>query len=260
VPIIAPTIGQGILLFAGWRFIFGVYLFMAVVVFVWFFIRQAETLPVDQRIPFTWRRILGAFREVLGNRVALGFTIASGLISGAFLGYLNSTQPIFQQQYDLGTQFPLVFGSIAVASGLASYLNGRLVLNYGMRRLTNGANSTLAVLSILYFIYAFTQGGQPPLWTVIAYFLANFFAVGILFGNLNSLAMEPLGHIAGVGAAVVGSLSTFISVPLGTWIGQGFNGTVLPLVGGFALLCTIAIFVMRWADGGQLSFNREVEL
>jgi DHA1 family bicyclomycin/chloramphenicol resistance-like MFS transporter len=90
--------------------------------------------------------------------------------------------------------------------------------------------------------------GQPPLWTLTLYFLLTFFGVGILFGNLNALAMEPLGHIAGVGAAVVGSLSTFLSLSLGTLIGQSYNGTVLPLVGGFALFSLTAFGVMRWAE------------
>ncbi len=250
VPIIAPAIGQGILFVAGWRAIFGIYLLLAVLILFWFFIRQPETLLPEQRIPFTAGRIAATFKEVLGNRVALGYTIASGLISGAFLGYLNSAQPIFQEQYGLGTRFPLFFGMIAIANGFASILNGQLVVRLGMRPLTRGANVGLTVLSTVFFIFAWMQGGDPPLWTAVAYFMANFFAIGILFGNLNSLAMEPLGHIAGVGAAVVGSVATFISVPLGTWVGQSFNGTVLPLVGGFAVLSLIALLVMRWADGG----------
>jgi len=251
VPIIAPAIGQGIMLFAGWRMIFGFFLILAVMIFVWFAIRQPESLLPDQQIPFSIQRIIAGFREVLANRAALGFTIASGLVSGAFLGYLNSAQPVFQDQYGLGTRFPLIFATIAIASGLAFFLNAWLVLRYGMRRLTTGANSSLAIISILYFLYAFLMEGNPPLWTLISYFLINFFAVGIMFGNFNSLAMEPLGHIAGVGSAVVGSLATFISIPLGTWIGGSFNGTVLPLIGGFAALCIVTIFVMRWADSDQ---------
>ena len=251
VPIIAPAIGQGILLFAGWRAIFGFYLILTIVVFVWFSMRQPESLLPEHRIPFSAQRIMAAFREVLTNRIALGFTVASGLFSGAFLGYLNSAQAIFQDQYGLGTRFPLVFATISVASGIASYLNAQLVLRYGMRRLTSVANTSLTILSIIYFAYAYFMQGHPPLGTLIAYLLANFFVVGIMFGNLNSLAMEPLGHIAGVGSAVVGSLASFISIPIGAWIGLSFNGTVLPLIGGFTVMCFITIFVMRWADSGK---------
>lgn len=94
-------------------------------------------------------------------------------------------------------------------------------------------------------------GGSPPLPALLIFFMTAFFCVGLLFGNLNSIAMEPLGRIAGMGAAVVGSLSTFIQVPLGILIGQSYNGTVLPLVSGFAILGTLAIVVMRWAEGGS---------
>ena len=251
IPVVAPLFGQAILLFAGWRTIFVFLLIFAIVIAIWFGVRQPETLLKDQRTPFSAERILAGFREVLGNRTAFGFTLASGLISGAFLGYLNSAQPVFQDQYALGTRFPLVFAAISIASGLAFFLNARLVMRYGMRRLSHGANTSLAILSIAYFAYAYAMEGHPPLWTLIAYFMLNFFAVGIMFGNLNSLAMEPLGHVAGIGSAVVSSLSSFISIPIGAFIGRSFNFTMLPLVGGFAAMCFIAIFVMRWADSAE---------
>lgn len=85
----------------------------------------------------------------------------------------------------------------------------------------------------------------------MTYFMLSFFCFGVLFGNLNALAMKPLGHIAGVGAAVVGSLSTVISVALGILIGAGYNGTVLPIVGGFAALGIMAMVVVRWAEQGM---------
>ena len=109
VPILAPAIGQGILLFAGWRAIFGLFLVLAMIIIVWFGIRQPETLTDENKIPFKLSRLTNALREVFFTRAAFGFTLASGLFSGAFLGYLNSAQPIFQEQYELGTRFPLVF-------------------------------------------------------------------------------------------------------------------------------------------------------
>jgi DHA1 family bicyclomycin/chloramphenicol resistance-like MFS transporter len=117
-----------------------------------------------------------------------------------------------------------------------------------MRTLSSWSVLALVTLSIAFSLFAFIVGGQPSLAFFMVYLMASFFCVGILFGNLNALAMEPLGHIAGVGAAVVGSLSTFIAVPIGTVIGQGYNGTVLPLVGGFAILSLLSMLVMRWAE------------
>jgi DHA1 family bicyclomycin/chloramphenicol resistance-like MFS transporter len=208
-------------------------------------------LAVERRIPFQLTRILGAFREVFANRIALGYTIMAGLISGAFVGYLNSSQQIFQEQYALGARFPLYFAVLALALGSASYVNAQLVMRFGMRLLSRWAMIALSLLSLLFFGYAFVMNGQPALVLLMSYLLVSFFAVGILFGNLNALAMEPLGHIAGVGAAVVGSLSTFISTFLGSAIGQSYNGTVLPLVGGFALLGIATFGMMVWAETGR---------
>ena len=248
VPIIAPAFGQGILLFASWRAIFGAYLVLALITLVWFVFGQPETLAPNQRIPFSLQRIVMGIREVLANRISIGYTIAAGLIFGAFLGYLNSAQQIFQEQYGLGKLFPLYFAVLALSFGCASFLNARLVMRYGMRRLSTWASLTNSTLSIVFFAIAYMLAGHPPLWALMVFFLIVFFGVGMLFGNLNALAMEPLGHIAGVGAAVVGALTTTISLLLGILIGQSYNGTVLPLVGGFAVLTLTSVLVMRWAE------------
>lgn len=248
VPVVAPLLGQTILIVAHWRAIFGVYLVLAFIASLWFALRQPETLAPSRRLPFSLARMALAVREIFGNRIALGYTVAAGLISGAFIGYLNSAQQLFQEQYGLGRLFPLYFAILALSIGSASFLNGRLVMRYGMRFLSLSALLTLSGLSLIFWPMAYRLAGQPPLWALMAYFLLSFFCIGLLFGNLNALAMEPLGHIAGMGAAVVGSLSTFISLLLGTLIGQSYNGTILPLVGGFAILSTAAVGVMRWVD------------
>jgi DHA1 family bicyclomycin/chloramphenicol resistance-like MFS transporter len=247
VPTVAPSLGQGILLFAGWRAIFGAYLGLALIILIWFATRQPETLAPSQRIPFSLRRILAGIGEVFGTRIAIGYTIAAGFIFGAFLGYLNSAQQIFQEQYGLGKLFPLFFGMLALSLGCASVLNARLVMRYGMRRLATSSSLTIGTLSTVFLAVAYAHAGQPPLWALMIFFLMVFFCVGLLFGNLNALAMEPLGHIAGVGAAVVGALTTTISLLLGILIGQSYNGTVLPLVAGFAAFSLASAVAMRWA-------------
>ena len=251
VPVVAPALGQAILIVADWRAIFGLFLVLAVVALVWFAVRQPETLLPERRIPFSLGRIGRAIREVCLNRVAFGYTLAAGLTSGAFIGYLNSAQQIFEGQYALGQRFPIYFAVLALAIGVASFLNARLVMRFGTRPLSRRASIFLSGLSVLFWLLAYPLAGHPPLWTFMGYMLLTFFCVGILFGNLNAMAMEPLGHIAGVGAAVVGALSTLLSVALGTAIGQSYNGTILPLVGGFAILGGAAILVMRWADAKQ---------
>jgi len=251
VPALAPGIGQIILMIAHWRAIFGFILVVAAIALVWFALRQPETLAPERRVGFSPSRIVLAVRETCGNRVAFGYTLAAGLIFGAFVGYLSSAQQIFQIQYGLGELFPLYFAALALAIGGASLVNARLVMRHGMRRLSAWALGLLTGLSLAFLGLAAALEGAPPLWALMTYMMVAFFCIGMLFSNFNALAMEPLGHIAGVGAAVVGSLTTFISLALGAIIGQSYDGTVLPLVAGFALLGLAAIAVIRWIERGR---------
>lgn len=251
VPTLAPAIGQGILLVAHWRMIFVVLLLQALLALVWFGWRQPETLSRDRRVPLTPKAISAAALEVCRNRIAFGYTLTGGLVFGAFIGFLISVQQILQEQYALGELFPLYFAALALTIGGASYFNAKLVMRYGMRLMSNRALLILCILSFGYWLFAYAAAGQPPLWSLMAFFMAAFGCIGILLGNLNTLAMESLGHIAGMAAAVIGSLTTLISLLLGTLIGQRYDGTVLPLVAGFALLSAAAIVAVRWTEAGR---------
>lgn len=250
VPIIAPAFGQAILLVAHWRAIFGSFLVLALIGVLWFAFRQPETLVESKRRPFSLKRISQAMGEVLSTRSAVAYTVVAGLMSAGFLGYLSTAQQIFQIQYGLGERFPLIFATLAVALGCASFLNGRLVMRLGMRTLATWAARLLVLTSTLFLVFALTTAGQPPLWTLMGYLMVTFLCVGVLFGNLNALAMQPLGHIAGVGAAIVGALSQIIAVVLSAVIGQSYNGTVLPLVAGFAVFSAAGVAIMMWTERG----------
>ncbi|NQV81883.1 MAG: Bcr/CflA family drug resistance efflux transporter, partial [Alphaproteobacteria bacterium] len=176
-----------------------------------------------------------------------------GLIFSAMIGYLTSSQQIFQDAYGVGDLFPLYFAVLAIGIGGASFANARLVMRLGMRRLTVWALSAIIVMAAVFFVIAVSLDGVPPLWSFMMYGVPTFFCMGILFGNLNAMAMEPLGHIAGVGSAVVASLTGFISLGLGSAIGQSYNGTVLPLVAGYGVLGVLALLLVQWVGKGRHS-------
>ena len=245
VPAIAPALGQAILMISGWRAIFGVILFLSLAIATWFAMRQPETLAPQHRIPFTLRRAGMVFREICAIREALGYTVAAGVIFGAFQGYLNSAQQVLQIQYRRGEWSPVYYAALALSVGGASLMNSRLVMRYGMRSLTRRSSQYLGWISVFFLVVAYMLKGQPPLWALMAYLISSFFCLGLLFGNLNALAMRPLGHIAGSGAAMVGSFSILLAVPLGILIGQAYDGTILPLVGGFALLGSTSAIIIR---------------
>ncbi|UOG91744.1 MAG: multidrug effflux MFS transporter [Candidatus Thiothrix sulfatifontis] len=248
VPMIAPSLGQGILLMAGWRSIFTLFFVLALSVAVWFGWRMPETLPAAKRRAFNFREFWQGLKEVISNRTSMTYTLTTGIVFGAFLGYLSSAQQILQIQYGLGERFPLYFALLALAIGGASLLNAKLVMRYGMHWISKRALLLFTLLSGAFWLVTYNSAGHPALPLLMAYFMLAFLALGMLFGNLNALAMEPLGHIAGIGASVIGSLSTLIAIPLGTFVGQAYDGTILPLISGFlifGLAATAALFSQR---------------
>ena len=251
VPTIAPALGQLIMWFAGWRAIFATFLAIAVVALAWLALRQPETLPAEHRRPFSPRAIARAVAEIVRIRAALCYTLASGFVFAPFIAYLSSAQQIFQQAYDTGALFPAYFASLALAIGAALLLNGRLVMRHGMRVLCKVASTLVAAVSLATWVGAIAFDGLPPLWLFMVYLASVFVCVGVLFGNLTALAMEPLGHIAGVGAAVVASLATLVSVPLGMLIGQRFDGTMYTLIGAFALFGAATHAALRFAESAH---------
>ena len=248
VPILAPAIGQGMIYLGGWRATFASLAALGIVGTAWFALRQPETLPLERRRPFRVVPIWMGLSEIVRTRMALGYTIATGLMYGMFLGYLSSAQQIFSITFGVGDLFALYFAMSAASIGLASLLNAKLVLGLGMRRLTGIALACLTLVSFGFWTFLPVFGGVPPLWLFIAWQLAAFFCVGIIFGNLNALSLEPLGQMAGLGAAFVGAIATFMCLPLAWIVASRFDGTVYPLVAGFALLGLATCGMMVWTE------------
>lgn len=243
VPIIAPGIGQIILILSGWREIFVALVMLCVAVMIWFYYRQPETLAIAARREFRLSLIWQATLEICGNRAALLYTIVGGMVFGAFIGFLNSCQQILQELYALDAKFPLYFAALALTIGIASLVNAKLVVKLGMRYLCKQALISIVIVSAAFLLVCFSL--TPSLWMVMTYLIVVFFATGILFGNLNSLAMQPLGHIAGMASSFIGSVTTFISLLLGYVIGVLYNATVIPMVSGFAILSLLSLLLMR---------------
>jgi DHA1 family bicyclomycin/chloramphenicol resistance-like MFS transporter len=243
VPVLAPGLGQLVLMVSEWRSIFIIFLLLAIVLSIWFGVRMPETLVQEKRRPMTLDYLVNSSKEVLTHPTAMGYTLLSGIVFGAFMGYLNLAQPILQQQYQLGEQFPIYFGGLAAAIGLSTLVNARLLSRFGMQLLSLIALGSIVILSLLYLPVVHWFDGQPPLVTLICYLLLVFFSVGLLFGNLSALAMEPLGHIAGIGAGLVSSLSTLLGVIPGVIIGQLYNNTLYPMVIGYLILFSLGFLV-----------------
>ncbi len=248
VPIIAPAFGQAVLWVASWRMIFWLLVVVAAVDVLWFGLRQPETLPPERRKRLSLRALARAAAEVFRHPITLGYTLAMGCVFGAFINYLSTSQQLFQEQYGIGELFPLYFGLLAAALGVASLLNAKLVMRFGMQRLARLAVSFECVFSASFLGLAAVLHGHPPLWLFMACMLICFFCNGVLFGNYNARAMEPMGHIAGAAASITGSLSSAVALVFATPFGRFYDGTVLPIIAAFVASSFAALLLTETAD------------
>lgn len=248
VPMLAPSFGQAILFLFTWRHIFSSFLVVGLAVGVWFFIRQPETLPKEKRLPFSWSQLWVSSKFILTHKLVMYYTISAGIIFGAFLAYISSSQTLFQHIYATGELFPLYFALLAFSIGFASFINGTLVMRLGMRTLCTWAMLGWIVFSLVLSILCVIYEGIPPLWQFITVLFSAFFCIGILFGNINAMAMQPLGNIAGLGAAIIGSLSSLISVPTAVFVGSFIDSTITPVALGFVGFGCISFCLYWYAD------------
>ncbi len=246
VPIVAPAAGKFVLDRFNWQGIFYVQLFFSGLVCLWFWKRQRETLAPEKRIAFTRLLFVKGFKEVIREKSTIGYTAISGLVFGAFMVYLSGSQHIFQEQYDLKEEFPLIFAGLSIAIGLAIFTNGSFVVRFGMEKMVSSALYLFLGVSFLY-VLLYWNSENPPIEILMTFFAVQFFAIGFLFGNLRALAMQPMGHIAGMAAAITGFISTLMAIPLSTFIGRFIDQSVLPVFIGFMICGLISVFLMRYS-------------
>lgn len=245
VPMLAPIFGQSILFWFSWQHIFSSFLIFGLLTGLWFFIRQPETLPKAKRLPFSWPQLKRSSKFILTHKLVMFYTLSSGIIFGAFLAYISSSQTLFQHIYDTGELFPMYFALLAFSIGFASFINGTLVMRLGMRKLCTWAMLGWLMFSMVLTVLCLINDGVPPLWQFVSTLFCAFFCIGILFGNINAMAMQPLGDMAGLGAAIIGSLSSIVSVLTAVLVGSFIESSITPVALGFLGFGGLS-FVFYW--------------
>ena len=258
VPIFAPSIGQLVLYVASWRYIFAGFVVAAAVAAAWLYLRQAETLTPENRRPISVAELWSGAVEVCRNPIAIGYTLASGFIFSAFISYLGTCQQIFAEQYGQGDKFALWFGGLAIALAIAMILNGNMVRKIGMRAITKQAMRGFLVVWFCLLGFTLLYAGHPPLLVLGVFLLGSFFCSGLLFGNFNSMSMEPMGHIAGMAAAISGFLSSLMAVVLGGIVGRFYDGTLYPLTFAFVVFGLLMWLSTEWAEAKHLSVKKSI--
>ncbi len=250
IPIIAPGIGQAVMLFANWHAIFLFMAGIAVLFTVWTWARLPETLLEQYRRPFELKTILDGFRIVLTERVAISYTMALMVIFGALFGFINSAQQVYVDIYDKGAAFPLYFALVASTMAIMSFVNSKLVGRFGMRRLAHGA--LIGFIAVNGVAFAFAMAGPVPFWLFVGLFMLAMALFALIGSNFNALAMEPLGHVAGTASSILGFTQTVGGAILGALIGQAFNGTIVPLTAGYFFFGAGALLLVLIGERGRL--------
>ena len=250
VPVIAPGIGQIILLTGPWEYIFYFMAVLALVIAAWSIARMPETLKPEHRRALAPRVVVEGFRLVFTNRMAFSYGLAGMFVFGALFGFINTAQQIYVDIYGLGALFPVAFAAMAGLMAISSYLNARMVRRIGMRRLSHTALLVFTTVSGAWFLI--TLAGQPPLWLFFALLAVIMFMFGWAASNMNALSMEPLGTVAGTASSVFGFVQTVGGAILGTITGQFFDGTLTPVAAGYFVLGLAAILCVVVAERGKL--------
>jgi DHA1 family bicyclomycin/chloramphenicol resistance-like MFS transporter len=253
VPALAPSMGAIVIAAAGWRAIFWAFVLFALTFSVWMSLRLPETHPPERRRPFRPAALGAAIREMFGYRVVRISIAVQTLCYAMLFSMLSSVQQIYDVSFGRGESFPLWFGGVAIVAASASFLNASLVGRLGMRRIVTGVLAFECVAALIMLGTAWAPLSLDQHFAAFVVWQATvFFMVGLTIGNVNALAMEPLGHIAGLAASLIAAVATVASVALAIPVGLMFDGTPVPLALALALESALALGLMlhmRRTDG-----------
>jgi len=250
IPIIAPAIGTFIMVFFGWRWTFGVLGFGSLLILVWSSFRLPATLPPEKRQPLNFGHIGRSYMLVISNRVSLGYMTASGLTFGALFAFIGASEQIMDEVYHQGDKFWIWFAVIASGIGVANLVNAKIVERIGMRRISHCVLTLFILFSFLNVMSQYILG--PNFWVFLPLFALTFACFGMMGANFSSLALEPLGEIAGTASAAYGFATSTLSAIIGLVIAKQFDGTALPVLMGFFGLGLASLIVVFWTERGML--------
>jgi len=246
MPIIAPSLGQAIILVTTWHFTFLFMALMAVITLVWAYFRLPETLLSADRRPFSVLTVINNFKIVLSNKYSVSLTLANMLLFGTLLGFLGISPLIYLNIYDLGPIYPLMIALTASNLAIASLINSRIVGRFGPERIALVAAMSFVAIAAIWSLLAWQMTVLPP-WLFVAIHQPLMLCFGFAGTNSISAAMQPLGKVAGTASSTVGFFQTAGGAIIGAAIGYAYNGSILPVTLGFFICGCLAAALMLFA-------------
>lgn len=253
-PVLAPAMGQAILLVGPWRWVFGALALIGLAIWVWVLWRLPETLTAANRTPIERTSVLASARTVLTDRMSVGYSIANAMLSCAIFGFLMSVQQIFDTTFGRPELLPTGFAIMAGGMAVTSLLNAAVVKRFGMRLIGHGALFFLTAVAATHAILSLS--GHETLESFIALQMLMMMAFSFVAGNFGAMAMENMGGVAGMASSLQGSLGNLLGTVFGTIVGQSFDGTTAPLYIGFTVAGVVALVAVYVTEGGQFFVAR----
>lgn len=251
VPVFAPTLGAAVAAAVSWRWLFAGCAAAAVVMAVWA-VRLPETLRPEHRRPLRFSPVLRAARVVVSDRRTVGYTLAMASLYGVFASYLGGAEIIFGDTFGQTANFPVLFGGLAAVMGAAMLANARLVGRVGTRQLTHWVLVGYTAAATALFVVSLATGGRPPLAVFVVMMAILLSLQALLIPNFNTIAMAPMGRLAGTASSVIGAAQLSAGAVLGSLLDRAFDGTVLPLSVGAMSYAGVALGFVLWAERGRL--------
>jgi DHA1 family bicyclomycin/chloramphenicol resistance-like MFS transporter len=250
VPIVAPSLGQAVIYYANWHWIFILLGCVGAILFVWAGMRLRESLPQNERLPLSVASVTSGFRTVLTNRITCGYMIGMTLFTAVICAYIVTVQQIFGEVYGLGDWLPIAFAGTAGGIAVANFANGYFVRSFGMRRISHAALILFTLLAGVGLVISLF--GKPDFMLAYLLFSVLLMMFAVIATNFTAICLEPMGHLAGTATAITGFVSTTGGALIGGAVGQMFNGTVQPLFAGFTIFGAVSIAAVLWAEKGKL--------
>jgi MFS transporter, DHA1 family, multidrug resistance protein len=249
-PIVAPSLGQLVLYLGSWRLIFWAVAGVAALVLAWFWLRMPETLAPEARLSLNPRRVLADYAMMFKDRQAVGYTLGITLLSGGMFGFIGSVQQVMDAVFHAPELLAVVFPCVAGTMAVGSFLNSRLVMKMGMRRISHTALAGMIVFSAIHLAVAWS--GLESIWSFTVLQALMMMCVGLSTSNFSAMAMERMGEIAGTASSLQGFVTTLGSALIGAAIGQAFDGTTVPLYIGFLAMGLLAFAVVAVTERGRM--------
>nr|WP_041558752.1 multidrug effflux MFS transporter [Novosphingobium sp. PP1Y] len=250
IPMIAPMLGQTVMLFAGWRWIFGIMAVLGTAVMIWMLLRLPETLDPEHRQEIRPVVILRNMASALTVRESIGYIVGMALVQSALFGYINSAQQLVGEHFGAGLMFPMIFGGMALVMAVANFANSRIVERYGARRVSQSALIAYIVAAAVHLGIA--MSGSDTLWVFVPLMTFSICMMAFISANFQSISLQPFARTAGAASSIMSFIRLLVGASLGALIGQAYDGTARPIFASMLVAGAVSLAAVIYSERGKL--------